>query len=96
MYPRCHFICFFRKLIEGEDTRLATMVQGMTLMSLSMSGSLSTSGVRVSGALAEAAGGAATVSSKLPPSSNGHQETAEEFSHDQAVELTERKTVLIR
>ncbi|XP_047659887.1 low molecular weight neuronal intermediate filament-like isoform X1 [Tachysurus fulvidraco] len=88
-------ITTYRKLIEGEDSRLSTMVQGMSLMSASISASLSTSGVRVSGALAEPAGGAAAVAFKPSQSSNGNQETKEEFSHEQAVELTERKTVLI-
>ncbi|XP_060745183.1 alpha-internexin-like [Tachysurus vachellii] len=89
-------ITTYRKLIEGEDSRLSTMVQGMSLMSASISASLSTSGVRVSGALAEPAGGATAVAFKPSQSSNGNQETKEEFSHEQAVELTERKTVLFR
>lgn len=93
---QCGLFCFFRKLIEGEDSRLSTMVQGMSLMSASISASLSTSGVRVSGALAEPAGGATAVAFKPSQSSNGNQETKEEFSHEQAVELTERKTVLFR
>ncbi|XP_060759572.1 notochord granular surface [Neoarius graeffei] len=84
-------IATYRKLIEGEDTRLSATVQGMSLLSIS------TSGVRVSGALAEVTAGAAAVSSKPPPpSSNSQQETTEEFSQEQAVEVTERKTVLIR
>ncbi|TSZ83230.1 Desmin [Bagarius yarrelli] len=87
-------ITTYRKLIEGEDTRLSTMVQGMSLMSTSFSGSLSTSSAMVTGTLAELAGGPTTVSFKPPPSSNGNQGTTEEF--EQAVELTERKTVLIR
>ncbi|XP_046729832.1 notochord granular surface isoform X3 [Silurus meridionalis] len=82
-------ITTYRKLIEGEDTRLSTMVQGMSLMSLSLSGSLSTAGVRVSGALAEGVGRAGA-------SSSSQGTTSEEFSHEQAVEMTERKTVLIR
>ncbi|KAK3545063.1 hypothetical protein QTP86_033254 [Hemibagrus guttatus] len=89
-------ITTYRKLIEGEDMRLSSMVQGLSLMSASISGSFSTSGARVNGALAELAGGAAAVASKLPQSSNGNEETTEEFSHEQAVEVTERKTVLIR
>lgn len=68
----------------------------MSLMGVSVSTNLSTSGVRVSGALAEAAGGEAAVSSKPSALSTNHQDTAEEFSHEQAVEVTERKTVLIR
>lgn len=92
------FFCFFRKLIEGEDCRLSTMVQGMSLMGIGVgvSASLSASGVRVSGALADASSGAGGTSSKLSPPSNNHQGTTEEFSHEQAVEVTERKTVLIR
>lgn len=85
----------FRKLIEGEDTRLSTMVHGMSMLGASVSASLSTSGVRLSGALAEASGGPAAVSTKLQsPPSNGRQGATEEF--EQAVEVTERKTVLIR
>lgn len=61
-----------------------------------ISASLGASGVRVSGALAEASGGAAATSSKPTLPSNNHQGTTEEFSHEQAVEVTERKTVLIR
>lgn len=72
------------------------MVQGMSLKGISASASLSTSGVILSGALAEAASGASAVSSVQAPSSNRHQETTEEFSHEQAVEVTERKTILIR
>lgn len=74
--------------------RLSSMVQGLSLMSASISRGFSTSGV--GGALAELAGGAAAVASKPAQSSNGNKETTEEFSHEQAVEVTERKTVLIR
>ncbi|KAM9468067.1 desmin-like isoform 2-T2 [Clarias gariepinus] len=89
-------ITTYRKLIEGEDIRLSTMVQGMSLMGISVSGSFSTSVAKVGGALAELAAGAGEVVSKLPLSSNGHETATEEVSHEQAVELTERKTVLIR
>lgn len=67
------------------------MVQGMSLLGITTSGGfraltgVTTSGARMSGALAGVSDGAGTIS-------NGRQETTEE----QAVELTERKTVLIR
>ncbi|KAL7882952.1 hypothetical protein SRHO_G00006100 [Serrasalmus rhombeus] len=95
-------ITTYRKLIEGEDSRLTAMVRGLSLMSSSTF--VSASGVGLSGALGGvtngAAGGAvsgmATALSKVTSSSTGRQGTMEEFTHEQAVEVTERKTVLIR
>uniref|UniRef100_A0A3B4EG52 IF rod domain-containing protein n=2 Tax=Pygocentrus nattereri TaxID=42514 RepID=A0A3B4EG52_PYGNA len=100
-------ITTYRKLIEGEDSRLTAMVRGLSLMSSSTfvsTGLVSASGVGLSGALGGvtngAAGGAvsgtATALSKVASSSTGRQGTMEEFTHEQAVEVTERKTVLIR
>ncbi|XP_062860606.1 notochord granular surface [Trichomycterus rosablanca] len=95
-------ITTYRKLIEGEDTRLSTMVQGLSLMSITASGSVSalglvsTVGARVSGALAGVAGGAPLNAANMSLPSNGQPGTTEEFTEEQAVEMTERKTVLIR
>ncbi|XP_066525862.1 notochord granular surface [Hoplias malabaricus] len=88
-------ITTYRKLIEGEDSRLTTMVRGLSLMGHSTPvsmGLVGASGVRLSGAL----GGTAATSSKVTSSSTGIQGTMQEFTREQAVEVTERKTVLIR
>ncbi|KAM9468201.1 vimentin-1/2-like [Clarias gariepinus] len=76
-------ITTYRKLIEGEDIRLSTMVPGMSLMGISVSGSFSTSVAKVGGALAKLVAGASEVASKLPFSSNGHETATEEVSHEQ-------------
>ncbi|XP_051547164.1 desmin-like [Myxocyprinus asiaticus] len=110
-------ITTYRKLIEGEDSRLSTMVGGLSLMSgtmMSMSTGMvsSTSGSAFSSAGAAAAhsqevGGSvsATASEKVVSSSSSseskivdrnHHESVEQFTQEQAVETTERKTVLIR
>ncbi|XP_052428973.1 glial fibrillary acidic protein isoform X2 [Carassius gibelio] len=85
-------ITTYRKLIEGEDSRLSSMVSGLSLMSVS-AGRVSS----VSGAISEAVSSAA--SEKMLSSStivdHNHHESVEEFTHEQAVEMTERKTVLI-
>lgn len=61
------FLC--RKLIEGEDSRLSGMVQGMSLISRDL------------GAMGRGL---------------GYQEAGASYCKGQAVELTERKTMLIR
>ncbi|XP_048841702.1 notochord granular surface isoform X1 [Brienomyrus brachyistius] len=62
-------IITYRKLIEGEDTRLTGMVRGTSLMR----GSTDTSW-----------------------GMTGHTSAIESYSKEQAVEVTERKTLLIR
>ncbi|XP_051976878.1 desmin-like isoform X2 [Xyrauchen texanus] len=109
-------ITTYRKLIEGEDSRLSTMVGGLSLMSGTMM-RMSTGMVSsTSGSVFSSAGAAAThsqevsgsvsatASEKLVSSSSSseskivdhnHHESMEEFTQEQAVETTERKTVLI-
>uniref|UniRef100_A0A8B9RIW5 Notochord granular surface n=1 Tax=Astyanax mexicanus TaxID=7994 RepID=A0A8B9RIW5_ASTMX len=89
-------IITYRKLIEGEDSRLTAMVRDLSLMSSTSvsTGLVSTSGISASGALGGLVGG--TVSAKVASSTTDLQGTLEEYTHEQAVEMTERKTVLIR
>lgn len=92
-----------RKLIEGEDSRLSSMVGGLSLMSVSAGMVSRVSGAALSstGAHSQGVGGAVSsaASEKMVSSSSmvnhNHHESVE-FSHEQAVEMTERKTVLIR
>ncbi|XP_042603492.1 desmin-like isoform X2 [Cyprinus carpio] len=79
-------ITTYRKLIEGEDSRLSSMVSGLSLMSVS-------SGA-ISGAVSSAASEKMLSSSTLVD--HNHHESVGEYTHEQAVEMTERKTVLIR
>ncbi|XP_053364248.1 LOW QUALITY PROTEIN: keratin, type II cytoskeletal 68 kDa, component IB-like, partial [Clarias gariepinus] len=88
-------ITTYRELIEGEDTCLSIETCAEPIMGISVSGSFSTSVAKVGGALAELAAGASEVALKLPLFSNGHEKATEEVSHEQAVELTKRKTILI-
>ncbi|XP_031438006.1 glial fibrillary acidic protein-like [Clupea harengus] len=95
-------ITTYRKLIEGEDSRLNTMVRSMSLMGTNVAGGM---GASMSAAMSASAAG---FSSNVGGSSNGMSKTASssggvmsmsassEFSENQAVEMTERKTVLIR
>ncbi|XP_051747223.1 notochord granular surface [Ctenopharyngodon idella] len=97
-------ITTYRKLIEGEDSRLSSMVDGLSLLSVSAGMVSSVSGAVLSstGAHSQGVSGAvsSTASEKMVSSSSivnhNHHESVEEFSHEQAVEMTERKTVLIR
>ncbi|XP_057179491.1 notochord granular surface [Triplophysa rosa] len=107
-------ITTYRKLIEGEDSRLSTMVSSLSLMSSTICSGLvsSASGVAFGSTGVAAAGGRAVagamssaVSEKVVSSSSSseskqvnhdHHESVEEFTQEQAVEMTERKTVLIR
>ncbi|KTG37281.1 hypothetical protein cypCar_00011265 [Cyprinus carpio] len=89
-------ITTYRKLIEGEDSRLSSMVSGLSLMSVS-AGTVSS----VFGAAAAQSGAVSSAASEKMLSSSttvdhNHHESLEEFTHEQAVEMTERKTVLIR
>ncbi|XP_059366704.1 notochord granular surface isoform X1 [Carassius carassius] len=89
-------ITTYRKLIEGEDSRLSSMVSGLSLMSVSaaMVSDVFGAAAAHSGAVSSAA------SEKMLSSSttvdHNHHESLEEFTHEQAVEMTERKTILIR
>ncbi|KAA0720715.1 Desmin [Triplophysa tibetana] len=107
-------ITTYRKLIEGEDSRLSTMVSSLSLMSSSICSGLASSasgvafgsmGVSAAGGRAVAGAMSSAVSEKVVSSSSSseskqvnhdHQESVEEFTQEQAVEMTERKTVLIR
>uniref|UniRef100_A0A673GZZ9 Glial fibrillary acidic protein-like n=1 Tax=Sinocyclocheilus rhinocerous TaxID=307959 RepID=A0A673GZZ9_9TELE len=93
-------ITTYRKLIEGEDSRLSSMVSGLSLMSLSagmvssVSGAAAARSHAISGAVSSAASEKMLSSSTIVD--HNHHESVEEFTHEQAVEMTERKTVLIR
>ncbi|XP_056089421.1 notochord granular surface isoform X1 [Rhinichthys klamathensis goyatoka] len=90
-------ITTYRKLIEGEDSRLSSMVSSLSLMSASAAMVSSVSGASsqgVSGAVSSSASEKMLSSSSIV--NHNHHESVEEFSHEQAVEMTERKTVLIR
>ncbi|XP_072528811.1 notochord granular surface isoform X2 [Salminus brasiliensis] len=91
-------ITTYRKLIEGEDSRLTAMVRSLSLMSnMSVStGLISTSGASANRALSGVASGTSMPSLKVASSATGLQGTLEGFAHEQAVEMTERKTDLIR
>ncbi|XP_051974559.1 notochord granular surface [Xyrauchen texanus] len=97
-------ITTYRKLIEGEDNRLSTMVGGLSLMSgtMSMSTGMFSSAARSQGVNGSVS---ATASEKVVSSSSSseskivdhnHHESVEEFTQEQAMEMMERKTVLIR
>ncbi|KAK1790198.1 hypothetical protein P4O66_014126, partial [Electrophorus voltai] len=90
----------YRKLIEGEDYRLASMVHSVQTTSLMSAGSLGTgaalgNGGGIAGGVAPGAG--AAVGSGLGGglgAGAGEGSTAD-YRQEQAMELTERKTVLI-
>ncbi|KAI3363768.1 hypothetical protein L3Q82_001387 [Scortum barcoo] len=90
-------ITTYRKLIEGEDSRLSTMVRN-----LSLTGGLHlTSGTRMcaaSASVSESSAAAATSEIDGAPSdmSSGRAEKAPDAGEEQATEMSERKTVLIR
>ncbi|TRY90853.1 hypothetical protein DNTS_020877 [Danionella cerebrum] len=99
-------ITTYRKLIEGEDTRLSSMVSGLSLMN---SGFCVTAGLVSSGSAASAHTSAAAHSEESVSSAatekigssdsmvnHNHHESVEEYTHEQSLEMTERKTVLIR
>ncbi|XP_030639182.1 notochord granular surface [Chanos chanos] len=101
-------ITTYRKLIEGEDSRLSTKVHGLSLMSSAVSVAASAGlGGAAGAAWSSTAGQVSGSTTVMAISSNGTSTTAsssqnhvekhvEEFSEEQAVEMTERKTVLIR
>ncbi len=72
------------------------MVSGLSLMSASAGTVSSVFG----GAAAHSAALSSAASEKMLSSStivdHNHHESVEEFTHEQAVEMTERKTILIR
>ncbi|XP_026866942.2 notochord granular surface isoform X2 [Electrophorus electricus] len=86
-------ITTYRKLIEGEDNRLTAMVGSLSLMNVG-AGLVSASGL----GLSQGAGGTATALLKAAASSSSvkSQGTLGEVTQEQAVEVTERKTMLIR
>ncbi|CAJ1061962.1 glial fibrillary acidic protein [Xyrichtys novacula] len=95
-------ITTYRKLIEGEDLRLSGMVQTLSLTSCSMS-AIGT-GMSISGGGMGGAGGVSGKSdggmgdtrvSGMGYGSDGFDGNHEAYT-EQAVELTERRTVLIR
>ncbi|XP_062393913.1 glial fibrillary acidic protein-like [Sardina pilchardus] len=94
-------ITTYRKLIEGEDVRITSIVQGLMSMKAISAGltagmaahlGMASSGLAVGSD--EAANGNGSLGAAL---GNGvHGETIATYSEEQAVEVTERKTVLIR
>ncbi|KAL7851422.1 hypothetical protein AOLI_G00217780 [Acnodon oligacanthus] len=101
-------ITTYRKLIEGEDSRLSSMVRGLQTMSLMAGSGLGAiGGSRVLGAVGAAAalgtrGGIAGGFGVGVTGLGGGlgagvgEGTTLDYSKEQAVEMTERKTVLIR
>ncbi|XP_014000125.1 glial fibrillary acidic protein isoform X1 [Salmo salar] len=99
-------ITTYRALIEGEDTRLSTMVQGMSLgggrvgVAISASStSASVSAASVSGygaGLGRAPGNGYGGTKEAPGGAVISPESQTESFEEQSVEMTERKTLLIR
>ncbi|XP_076838169.1 desmin [Brachyhypopomus gauderio] len=90
-------ITTYRKLIEGEDCRLAGMVHSMQTMSLMSAGALCAGpALAMGGGIAGGvgAGGGAAVGSGLG-GGVGAGGGSVDYTQEQAVEMTERKTVLI-
>ncbi|XP_031428719.1 glial fibrillary acidic protein-like [Clupea harengus] len=86
-------ITAYRKLIEGEDMRITSMVQGVMGMSAISAGASRVMGL---GALGAGTGGAANGGLGGGLGNGTHGQTIATYSEEQAVEMTERKTVLIR
>ncbi|XP_065155139.1 desmin isoform X2 [Paramisgurnus dabryanus] len=84
-------ITTYRKLIEGEDSRLTATVHSMQTMSI-MSGSVSVHSAGAAG-VAGAVGTGGLVDGITDRT--GVPGTSSDYSQEQAVEMTERKTVLI-
>ncbi len=110
--PLCLFV---RKLIEGEDSRLSTMVRNLSLTGgLHLTSSASTRAASASASASDSSAPAATLKLDEAPSdtSSGGAEkapdagdaqveaasldTQKDLEEEQATEMTERKTVLIR
>ncbi|XP_016358028.1 glial fibrillary acidic protein-like [Sinocyclocheilus anshuiensis] len=87
-------ITTYRKLIEGEDSRITSVMQSMQTMSL-MSGSISVHGAGAAGVagIVDRVGGGLV---NGITSGVGGPGTTVDYTQEQAVEMTERKTVLIR
>ena len=81
-----------RKLIEGEDMRITSMVQGVMGMSAISARAIGVMGL---GALGAGTGGAANGGLGAGVENGAHGQTIATYSQEQAVEMTERKTVLI-
>ncbi|XP_073712232.1 notochord granular surface [Misgurnus anguillicaudatus] len=102
-------ITTYRKLIEGEDSRLSTMVATLSLVSSTfktgtLSAGFGSTGVAagsrvVNGSVSSAVSEKVVSSSSSSESktvNHDHQESVGEFTEEQAEEMTERKTVFIR
>ncbi|KAL6467777.1 hypothetical protein MHYP_G00234540 [Metynnis hypsauchen] len=101
-------ITTYRKLIEGEDSRLSSMVRGLQTMSLMAGGGLGAIGmggglgaIGAAAALGTRGGIAGGVGAGVTGLGGGlgvgvGEDTTLDYSKEQAVEMTERKTVLIR
>ena len=90
MEPNNAVVSFsYRKLIEGEDMRITSMVQGVMGMSAISAGASRVMGL---GALGAGTGGGLGAGVE----NGAHGQTIATYSQEQAVEMTERKTVLIR
>lgn len=90
---------FGRALIEGEDTRLSTMVQGMSLGGGRVGVAISASSTSVSGygaGLGRAPGNGYGGTKEAPGGAVISPESQTESFEEQSVEMTERKTLLIR
>lgn len=89
MEPNNAVVSFsYRKLIEGEDMRITSMVQGVMGMSAISAGASRVMGL---GALGAGTGGGLGAGVE----NGAHGQTIATYSQEQAVEMTERKTVLI-
>ncbi|KAM4632922.1 notochord granular surface [Polymixia lowei] len=89
-------IITYRKLIEGEDSRLSTMVHSMSLTRGAVSASISAS--------SPSASASSVPAGSAPPRSNGSNRaekvleviSSDHYIQEQATEMSERKTLLIR
>uniref|UniRef100_A0A672QYY7 Zgc:172323 n=1 Tax=Sinocyclocheilus grahami TaxID=75366 RepID=A0A672QYY7_SINGR len=85
----------YRKLIEGEDSRIASVMQSMQTMSF-MSGSMSVHSAGAAGVAGVADRVAGGPGVGLVNGITGGVGATVDYTQEQAVEMTERKTVLIR
>ncbi|XP_030641009.1 glial fibrillary acidic protein [Chanos chanos] len=90
-------IITYRKLIEGEDVRLMSAAQSMSLMSSGMSAIGAGAGIGFAGGVGGGlAGGAGSGLGEGAGAGVGGPGSTIDYTQEQAVEMTERKTVLIR
>ncbi|XP_020497670.1 notochord granular surface isoform X1 [Labrus bergylta] len=90
-------IITYRKLIEGEDSRLSNMVHNLSLSgALHLTSSVSTHAVSTTVSVCDSS--ASVMNSKLDGAvvANGDLSDSNMVSEEQATEMSERKTLLIR